>query len=307
MRRLVLGACGFIGKSLTGEISKSYPGDYLRIFDKKIPDSFLKNNKSIMLETVEGNFDRDFDFDTLVENCDEVYHLISTTVPSSDISPEDEIIQNIFPTLALLDACVRHQVNKVIFISSGGTVYGKSEGKPFAETDENVPICSYGIQKLMIEKYLYLYKHLYNLDYRVIRLSNPYGPGQNPYGNVGAVTAFTKRIIDGDTITLYGDGENIRDYIYIKDAVKGILNIAATSDESNVYNLGSGTGLSLNQVISIIEEITHKKAKIRMEPQRSEDLRYSVLNIEKYLKKFPEHKMVPLNIGISKLIEFWEN
>ena len=306
MRRLILGACGFIGGNLSRTIANRYPKDQLRIFDRKIPDSIRQKIKSIESETIEGDFNRDYDFDSLVSGCEEVYHLISTTVPSSDILLEDEITQNVFPTLALLDACVRHRVKKVIFISSGGTVYGKSEGLPFKETDENEPICSYGIQKLTIEKYLYLYKHLYQLDYRIIRLSNPYGPGQNPFGNVGAVTAFTKRIIDDEIITLYGDGENVRDYIYIDDAIEGILNIASSVDESNIYNLGSGIGYSLNEVISIIEEITHRRARIHMEPFRSRDLKYSVLNITKYTDKFPEHKMISLKKGISKLIEYWE-
>jgi UDP-glucose 4-epimerase len=306
MRRLVIGACGFIGGNLSSTIAREYPKDQLRIFDRKIPDSFGQKLKPVEAEAIEGDFNRDYDFDSLVRGCEEVYHLISTTVPSSDILLEDEIAQNVFPTLALLDACVRHQVKRVIFISSGGTVYGKSEGVPFKESDENEPICSYGIQKLIIEKYLYLYKHLYQLDYRIVRLSNPYGPGQNPFGNVGAVTAFTKRILDDEVITLYGDGENVRDYIYIDDAVKGILNIASSADESNVFNLGSGIGYSLNEVISIIEEITNRRARIHMEPSRSRDLQYSVLNITKYKQKFPKHKMVSLKKGISMLIEYWE-
>ena len=171
MKYLVLGSNGFIGSNLVKQLMKEKCD--LRLFDLKLnkDNNLIHNN----IEYIQGEFGIDCDFDALTKDIDIVYHLISTTIPSSNIGYNIEIQQNVMGTIKLLDSCVKNKIKKIIFISSGGTVYGKSKGIPFKEDDCTNPICSYGIQKLSIEKYIQLYNNMYGLDYRIIRLANPYG------------------------------------------------------------------------------------------------------------------------------------
>lgn len=296
MKYLILGASGFIGSHLTNKLMENKKNE-LTLFDRKIN----KYNNLDKINVIEGNFSATYDFNELVRGQDVVFHLISTSLPNSEKKISIEIEENVISTLALLDACVEENVKKIIFISSGGTIYGESEGKPFKETDTTNPICSYGIQKLMIEKYLYLYNHKYGLDYSIIRLANPYGPGQNASGTVGAITVFLDRVIKNDTITIYGDGGSIRDYIYIEDAIKGIINIANYNSEQKIFNLGSGLAVSLKEIIDKIESITKTEIKINFLPKRINDLEYSVLDISNYSKNFPEHIFISLENGIREM------
>ena len=161
------------------------------------------------------------DFEKLVEGQEEVYHLLSTTVPStSNQMIETELRENVLLTVKLLEACVNQGVKKIVFFSSGGTVYGKESACPLNEDTPTNPITSYGIQKITIEKLLYLYSYIYGIDYRIIRLANPYGPYQKPNGVLGAVTTFTYKAIKGEEIQVYGDGSVVRDFIYIEDAIR---------------------------------------------------------------------------------------
>ncbi|WP_162011257.1 NAD-dependent epimerase/dehydratase family protein [Streptococcus sp. S784/96/1] len=295
MNYLVLGASGFIGKHLTRTLLES--GQRVTAFDIKHADEF----ESGRIKFVEGKFSPDYPFDNLVRGHDVIFHLISTTLPSTNQSLTQEITDNVFSTLSLLEACVKENVKRIVFISSGGTVYGKSNRRPFKESAVTNPIASYGIQKLMIEKYLNLYKHKFNLDFRVVRLANPYGPGQNPNGAVGAVTVFMDRALSGKEISIFGDGSSVRDYIYISDAIQGIINIAHSENNEEVYNLGSGIGTSLNDILEQIYLLNGKKVDVNYFPQRDSDLDYSVLDIKRYQNEFPSHQMLSLSEGMKKL------
>lgn len=236
-----------------------------------------------------------------------VYHLISTTCPSNsnrDVAGEME--ENLIATIRFLDACAKAGVKKVVFLSSGGTVYGREHTGICREEEEAFPITSYGVQKLAIEKILYLYREMYGLDYRIVRLSNPYGPWQRPNGVQGAVTTFTYRALTGTPIEVYGDGSVVRDYIYIDDAVRGILNIAEGQGRSRLYNLGCGEGNTLLDVIEAIEEVLGKKPEVRFLPGRPVDVPVNVLDVSRYEADFGPLSPLPLAEGIRRLAEFYE-
>ena len=135
-----------------------------------------------------------------------------------------------------LYVCIRCGVKKVVFVSSGGTVYGKEVDCPLKEKTATNPISSYGVQKITIEKLLYLYRYMYGLDYRIIRLANPYGPYQRPNGVLGAVTTFTYKALKGDEITVYGDGSVVRDFIYIDDAIRAIMKIVNSLPQRTILS-----------------------------------------------------------------------
>ena len=157
----------------------------------------------------EGDFTSDSDVASAVIGCDVCFHLISTTLPkSSNLDPVFDIETNLMGTVRLLNQVVKSGVGKVIFLSSGGTVYGPPQEIPIVETHPTNPICSYGITKLAIEKYLELFYQLHGVDYTVLRLSNPFGERQRIESSQGAVAVFLGKALRGEKIEIWG-GENI--------------------------------------------------------------------------------------------------
>lgn len=305
MNILILGAAGFIGTNLTMELVKSKIHK-ITLFDREQADfTSIEKSRYTNIEIVKGNFDLDCDFEKLVFGQDIIYHLISTTYPSnSNQKIIEEMKANVIVTLSLLDACVKQSIKKVIFISSGGTVYGIEKQIPLKEDTPTFPISSYGIQKITIEKFLYLYNYLYGLDYNVIRLANPYGPYQNPNGVLGAITTFTYKTLTGQPIQVYGDGSVVRDYIYIDDAIRGILNIATATGMHKVFNLGSGKGYSLNQVIETIQKTLGICNQIQYLEGRIVDVPINTLDITRYEEAFGRLNPLSLEDGIKRTAEF---
>ncbi|ARD94861.1 NAD-dependent epimerase/dehydratase family protein [Lactococcus lactis] len=308
MRILVLGGGGFIGTNLAKHLLLDKKNK-ITLVDHKISyfDILTEVEKNRMqIRTSEFSVDTDFDF--LVKNQDIVYHLVSTTIPAtSNQHIPQEIVANVVVTANLLEACVRASVKRVIFISSGGTVYGKDAESPISETSVTSPITSYGLQKLTIEKLLYLYQYMYGLDYRVIRLANPYGPYQRPNGVLGAITTFTYKAIKNEPIEVYGDGSVIRDFIYIDDAIKAIINISDNECGTKVFNVGSGTGTSIRTVLEIISNSLNKNLKISFLPGRKVDVPVNYLDVSEYEKNFGAISVVPLSSGIKKTAKFLKN
>ena len=304
MNYLILGSSGFIGKNLLKKLDKSKHN--IRLFDRtNLNQKNYENQNATNLQFVEGVFSPEYDFFELTKDIDVVYHLISTTIPSSSITLEEELTENVFSTIKLLEACKINKVKKIIFLSSGGTVYGKSNGFPFKETDETNPINSYGIQKLTIEKYIQLYFHLYQLDYRIIRLANPYGPGQNPHQNQGIITKFAYNIVNNIPVKIFGQGDVIRDYIYIDDAIDGIIAIEQDQSGEKLFNLGVGQGHTIKEIVSTIENVSNKKFSIHYEEERKIDVPYSVLDISRYLQIAPSNDFMSLEKGVSQLLTYF--
>ncbi|NBJ81146.1 NAD-dependent epimerase/dehydratase family protein [bacterium 1XD42-94] len=305
MRIMILGAAGFIGTNLTEKIS-SANGDVITLVDKdwsalkrlSTLQRDLVNRKQIKLVMETG-------FDELLEGQDIIYHLISTTVPTtSNYHIPQEISDNVELMSRFLESCVKCGVKRVIFLSSGGTVYGIDHRCPLKEGMETNPINSYGVQKVMNEKLLYLYQYMHGLDYRIIRLSNPFGPYQKPNGILGAVTTFTYKALKGEEILVYGDGSVVRDYIYIDDAVKAIVAIGSSEGKERLYNVGRGIGTSINQLLEIIGETLGITLKVRYVQGRPVDVPVNYLDISKYEKYFGKLNPISLQEGIRKTAEF---
>ena len=308
MRILVLGAAGFIGTNLCQHLCAD-KDNFVIAYDCSMPAlERLKNTISTEnIRYVDGHFEINDDYVTLTRDVDVVYHLISTVVPGTcNQGIAEEFMSNTVVTVKLLDACVMNKVKKIVFLSSGGTVYGKIAEVPIKEDTPLNPISSYGIQKLTIEKLLYLYYYLHKLDYRIIRLANPYGKYQNPNGVQGVVTTFVYKVINNEPVRLYGDGSVVRDYIYVEDAVKAIAQIAAYEGEQKIFNVGTGVGYSVKEIITAIEQTLQLKMDIDYQPGRAVDVPVNILDISRYTNEIGAMQYISLEEGILKTRDYLE-
>ncbi len=305
MKIMLLGAAGFIGTNLTIELAKKTEDeitlvDRSKAFFKPIVSMDLKN-----VHILEADLTVDMDFDSILKDQEVVYHLVSTTVPTtSNQHISQELVSNVIFSANLFEACIRCDVKKVVFVSSGGTVYGKEVDCPLKEKTATNPISSYGVQKITIEKLLYLYRYMYGLDYRIIRLANPYGPYQRPNGVLGAVTTFTYKALKGDEITVYGDGSVVRDFIYIDDAIRAIMKIVNGENKHRTFNLGCGYGTSIKQVLETIEKALGIKLNVSYLEGRKVDVPVNYLDISRYEKYYGALNPISLEDGIRKTADF---
>ena len=224
MKCLVLGGGGFIGSHICDQLVAA--GHEVRVFEKvglsKTNILHLKDH----IEWMEGDFLNPDCLRNAVKGMEIIFHLVSSTLPKdSNDNPAYYILSNVIPTIHLLEAARNAGVRKIILSSSGGTVYGIPAHLPISEGHPTEPTCSYGIHKLMIEKYFALYYKLYGLDYAVMRISNPYGERQRITGSQGVIPIFLCKILQGETIEIWGDGEIVRDYIYISDVARRPLGL----------------------------------------------------------------------------------
>src|SRR5690349_8458886 len=213
MNCLVLGGNGFIGSHLVDKLLAD--GHSVRVFNRH-EEHFRKPIASV--EYQYGDFgNRELLMEAL-KGVDAVFHLISTTLPkTSNDDPAFDVQSNVVETVFLLEQCMARQVKKIIFISSGETAYGKPPTLRIPEKSPTDPECSYGITKLAIEKYLYLFWYLHGLDYTILRLANAYGERQRPTATQGAIPVFLERAMRNDEIVVWGNGSVVRDYIHVKD------------------------------------------------------------------------------------------
>jgi UDP-glucose 4-epimerase len=275
MKALVVGGGGFIGGHLVERLLAG--GHAVRVYGRN-PGRFGGTPEEA--EFVEGELGNHGLIRAAVDGVDTVFHFVSTTIPkTSNDDPVYDVRSNLVDALVLLDACVDAGVRKVVFASSGGTVYGVPETLPITEEHPTDPITSYGIVKLAVEKYLGLFHHLHGLDYAALRISNPYGPWQDPAGQQGAVGVFLERIRTGRPITIWGDGLVVRDYLYVSDLVDALELAAVTETGRKVFNVGSGRGVSLNGLVTLMEEVVAREPEVEYLPARSLDVPTNVLDV----------------------------
>lgn len=292
----ILGA-GFIGRNFI-KLALQH-GYSLRVLDHKgCPAEFEGR-----LTWIKGDFSSEEAIRKVLQNCEVVFHFISSTVPGDVADESGELIQNVVQTLRLLKLCVQENVTRVVFISSA-SVYGVQAVLPIPETALTDPISSHGIHKLTIEKYLQLYKYQHGLDCKILRLSNPYGPGQNIKGRQGFIAIAIGKILAGDVIPIRGDGSDIRDFIYIDDVCDALHLLGTTKVKESVFNVGSGQGVSLNHLIEIIARIVGKPLATTYIANRFADIPASVLDIDRARHILGNEVKFSLEHGLTKTLAF---
>jgi UDP-glucose 4-epimerase len=276
-RCLVLGGAGFMGSHIVELLIEE--GLQVRVFDLSAASSNRLAAVAHQVELVEGDLGDPRALADAVRSCDYVYHLASTTTPAT--SNRDMVFDaetNVVPTLRLLDICVREKVRRIVFSSSGGTIYGDTDSKPIPETHRTEPRSSYGITKLTIEKYLGLFHAIHGLDYTVLRIANCYGPRLPTQGEQGVVGAFLNLVKRGEPIMLWGDGSVRRDYVYVGDVARAFRAALEQQSPFKVFNVGTGVGTSLVELIGLIEQVTGCRARILKEPARPVDVPVNILD-----------------------------
>ncbi|SHK24174.1 NAD-dependent epimerase/dehydratase family protein [Tepidibacter formicigenes] len=299
---LVIGGNGFIGINLI-----------IKLLDLGMKVRVLsRNNNNIPLEIIDkiefirGNLtDREI-IRSSIKNIDYIFYFVSCTNVSSSINDVYKDNNNVLYMINLLEGLKENKIKKLIFASSGGTVYGEPRYVPVDENHPRKPISPYGITKASIENYLNFYKRKYNINYCVCRYSNPYGKYQYPSKGTGAINIFLYKHLNGEEITIYGDKTKIiRDYIYIDDLIEATVRIAFKEKTNyDIYNVGSGIGLSLQDLINSIEKATKKKIRIKEKNSKDENVEKIILNIDRLKKEFDWNPKVDLDLGVN-LSKLW--
>lgn len=281
MKAVITGASGFIGSHLVDSLL--YEGYHVVALGRSFPGLISKealNNSR--LDIVAVDIEAKSDINNVIKGADFVFHLASGSLPqTSNLNPHADIRVNLLGSLNLLDSCVSNQIKKFIFLSSGGTVYGIPKLVPINEDHPTDPLCSYGITKLAIEKYVALYRELYDLNAVILRVANPYGGRQRLDSNQGVVPIFLSRVLRSESLNIWGDGSIVRDFLYIEDLINAIITSSKYDGPEHIFNIGSGSGLSLCELIDIIRQVVQKDVDVTYLPARDFDVTTNVLSINK--------------------------
>jgi UDP-glucose 4-epimerase len=290
---LVTGGNGFIGSGLVDRLRAT--GHRVRVLDQSAPRTDVDWRG---VDYVTGSLANKPGLPALLDGVELVFHLASSTVPStSNLDPVADVESNLIGALNLCDAMIDSGKRRLVFFSSGGTVYGNPRQLPVPETHALHPISSYGVVKVAIENYLLMYEQLGSLDPLILRPSNPYGPRQSSAGLQGVVAAFLGRAAKDEGVHIWGDGEIIRDYLHVDDLIAFAVSVGL-GKKTGVVNVGSGHGHTLNQIVELVRATTGAKLPVEHAPKRDSDVAEIVLDISLAKSKFGWHPTISLPDGI---------
>jgi len=301
---LVTGGAGFIGSHLVDRL-------VLDGMDVAIIDNF-STGKHSNLNDAARQYDIDIGDENLVEVVEEispdiVFHLAAQiSVSVSTREPLNDARTNVMGMLNLLEALRATKLPRFIFASTGGAIYGEPERNPVSETDPCRPESPYAASKLAAEGYLGTYKAAYGLDYSIVRLGNVYGPRQEPHGEAGVIAIFARAMIANEPITIFGDGNDERDYVYVSDIVNGFLK-AAEKGGPTVYNLGSGIGTNANELADRLITLTETRVRPEYGPPRPGDIHMVRLNPKKARDQLGWKVAVGLDEGMKFTVDFFRD
>lgn len=301
MKCLLLGGGGFLGSHLVEDLVKAHHP--VHVFERPGAERILSPEVLSQVTWTEGDFTNTAEVEAVLDGADVIFHLISTTIPkTSNDFPVFDAETNLLGTLRLLER-IKNRSSKIVFLSSGGTVYGRPERIPIDERHPTHPICAYGITKLAIEKYLHMYHELYGLSYTVLRLSNPYGGRQRSAAPQGAIAVFLHKALQREPIEIWGNGEVVRDYIYIDDVVAALRATMTYSGPRRVLNIGSGAGSSINDVLAEIERLLGRPVVRRYLEGREFDVPVNVLDTTLAESELDWRPLIGLREGLALTLD----
>lgn len=298
---LILGGTGFLGKNIVEKlIDQKYNIFFLvrnkeeatKIFPAILPENFVQGdlkNTRLINNILDKN------------KIDIVIHLVSNLIPSSNKKDfKKELIEIILPTITLSELLSEKNI-QLVFFSSGGTIYADNLAI-YSETNNREPINYYGQAKLILENYILFLNKTQNLNFLILRPSNVYGKHQKLENKQGLIAVAIGKAITNSTLEIWGDGETIRDFVDVADVSNSIVQLINYNIKNEIFNIGSGTGNSINEVINSIETITNKKINVIYKSSRKVDKKIMVLDIQK-IKKAINFNPIDLHKGILKFIK----
>lgn len=302
---LIFGGNGFIGSHLAERLV--HDGFEVKIFDTF--NTGTRNLEPIIkdIEIIRGDFLNKDDLSRALRNVELVFHYISTTNPvTAANNPVFDVESNIIGSIRLFQTAIENKIERIVFPSSGGTIYGPVQEDLITETHPLNPVNPYAISKLTIEKYLHYFNYSSGMNYFILRYSNPYGERQNPLGNQGVIPIFLNKIKNNEHPVIYGDGSAIRDYIYIDDAIEATMAVLNSNTNETLFNVGSGQETSINQLLSVMSGVTNH----RVDPVYRENtglyLPKIVLDISRIRKETGWYPKTDIKEGIKKTWEWIE-
>ncbi len=292
---LILGGNGFIGSNLAKRLVES--GYAVKSFDLSMPINKVEN-----VEYLCGDFFDDIVLESILEGVELVYHAISTLNPSnSNVRYMQGYSRDFIQTIKLCELVIKKKI-KLIFLSSGGTVYGRQEHMPISEETFPQPINHYGNVKLCIENTIRTFNMQLNAKMIIVRISNPYGPGQDYQKGVGFIDAALKNSINNKKIEIWGDGLTERDYIYIDDVCGMLSTLAGYEGDEEVFNISSGRGCSQKEIIDIVRSLG-LEPEVEYKAGRSVDVRRIILDNHK-IRTIYKGSITGLEEGILKYYRY---
>lgn len=305
MKCVIFGGSGFIGSNIADRFLQE--GHQLRIFERPRVQPYRQFSDTENVEWMTGDILSNHDLSAAIDGMDVVLHLVSTTLPkSSNDDPIYDVQSNVVGTLQMLNAMVAKKVGKIIFISSGGTVYGTPKYLPIDEQHPTDPLVSYGITKLAIEKYLQMFASLHGIKAVTLRVANPYGERQRIETAQGAVGVFLHHALKNTPIEIWGDGSVSRDYIYIADVAEAFLKAVNYEGSHRVFNVSSGQGTSLNELIAALENVLGKSIERRYLAARPFDVPVSILSNQLAQEQLHWTPLTSMSEGIRRTAAWME-
>ena len=303
MQAVVTGASGFIGSHLVDGLLAA--GYRVKALGRNLPGLIgldAQSNPNLALLPV--NLADRLALQQVLEGVEIVFHLASGSLPqSSNRDPYADVQVNLLGSLNLLEASRLTGVKRLVMVSSGGTVYGIPSVVPIPESHSTDPICSYGITKLAIEKYVALYRQLHGLEGLVLRVANPFGPRQRLDAAQGVVPVFLGKALRHEPLQIWGDGSTVRDFLDVADVVSALLAAANYQGDESLFNIGSGQGLSLNQLIELLEAQLNRSLDVEYLPSRGCDVPTNVLCIDKARTVLGWSPEISVADGLSRLCD----
>lgn len=235
------------------------------------------------------------------------HHAAQIDVRRSVADPQFDADVNVRGSLNVLECARQFGVQKFIYISTGGAVYGEPEYLPVDEKHPINPICPYGASKHTVEHYLYMYQYNYGLNYVVLRYPNVYGPRQDPHGEAGVIAIFTGRMMRGEPVTINGDGEQARDFTHAGDCAQANLLVLDNAQAGGIYNVGSGEPSTINQVFAALKQITNYPLVPNYGPAKLGETRRIYLNSQRLQTELGWKAKFDLHSGLTDTVAYFQS
>lgn len=303
---LLLGGTGFVGRALAASFVKN---GFTKIYS--IAKNRYQWKRLTEVQAYESSLDNHILLKKILPNCRIVFHLASDTTPGwSALKPSVEADSNLLPTLRFLEVLQDYPRTLLIYVSSGGAIYGNSEQDPITEDMPLSPLSYYGAGKAALEKFILAFCRQTNGNAMILRPSNIYGPGQPYKSGFGVIPTLFHHLITEQPLQIWGDGKAVRDYVFINDFVRLNVNLVksrAMTVKIPIYNVGSGRGYTINELCDLVENVSGRKLIREYRPARVIDVKRVILNSSQIEQDFDWKASTNLRIGLERTWEWFRH